>query len=338
MSPTVLLLAMWCAVHGVPGFLAREPGTNQAPASAERVSEVSDLQFHSAFWMNLHHVLYAAAWAGRPEAGTLRALAGVLPEPLSAPLSAEERHAWDASVEFYDREMAGRDLLFDRGMMRIKTALAAGDLASQAVDRDLREALERAAPVYRRHYWPAHDRANRVWIEATAGSLRSIAGDVIPRLEQLYGEKWFASPVRVDVVWVGNRQGGYTSNNPTHVTVSSGDPEHKGWTSVEIVLHEVSHTLVLPLQKSLADALGDRLQAHGILWHVIQFYLTGAAVQQVLRARGIEYSPYLYSTGLFDRAWARYRQPVEENWEPYVKGTITRERAIQGTLAAVTAR
>jgi hypothetical protein len=58
----------------------------------------------------------------------------------------------------------------------------------------------------------------------------------------------------------------------------------------------------------------------------------------VLRARGIEYTPYMYSTGLVDRAWSRYRKPVEESWEPYVRGTITRDQAIERTIAALTAR
>ena len=44
---------------------------------------------------------------------------------------------------------------------------------------------------------------------------------------------------------------------------------------------------------------------------------------------------YLYSEGLFDRAWPQYRKPVEDSWTPYVRGDITREQAIQRTVAAV---
>jgi hypothetical protein len=69
-----------------------------------------------------------------------------------------------------------------------------------------------------------------------------------------------------------------------------------------------------------------------VLWHIIQFYVTGAAVQQALRARGVNYAPYMYSTGLFDRAWSHYRKPVEANWGPYVEGKIAREGAIAGTV------
>jgi hypothetical protein len=50
---------------------------------------------------------------------------------------------------------------------------------------------------------------------------------------------------------------------------------------------------------------------------------------------GIEYVPYLYSTGLIDRAWPRYRKPIEDHWRPYVEGKITLDEAIARTIAAL---
>jgi hypothetical protein len=154
------------------------------------------------------------------------------------------------------------------------------------------------------------------------------------RLEKLYGVPWFSSPVRVDVVWVGTRQGAYTTDDPPHATISSGDSD-TGWSAAEIVFHEFSHVLVHPIQETLSRALGARGREHGQLWHVVQFYLTGTAVQEVLRARGITYEPYMYSTGLVDRAWGRYRKPVEDNWRPYVDGKTTLQQAVDGTIAAL---
>jgi hypothetical protein len=324
--------------HFLAACLAVLVVTTSAPAAGPSgqeqpvAAEVSNLQFHSNFWMNLHHVLYAAAWSSRPEAGTLRALAGRLPAPLEAPFTDEERAVWRAAVEYYDRELAGRDLLRGRGMLALKVGLVAGDLSDEAVGASLRQVLESAAPVYRRHFWPAHDRANREWIAALDERMRAAGADVIPRLEKFYGVAWFTEPVRVDVVRVGNRQGAYTTIGPAHVTISSSDPDNTDWSAMEIVFHEVSHVLVLPLQKELASALGEGLREHGVLWHVVQFYVTGAAVQQALRARGVDYVLYMYSTGLFDRAWSRYRKPVEANWGPYVEGKVVREAAVAGTV------
>jgi hypothetical protein len=125
-----------------------------------------------------------------------------------------------------------------------------------------------------------------------------------------------------------NSQGAYTTiGPPPHAVISI---ETNDWAAVEIVFHEFSHVLVLPLEQRLARALGDRLRDHRVLWHAVQFYLTSAAVQEVLKARGIAYTPF--STDLFNRAWPQYRKPVETNWAPYVHGTIGLDDAIAGTL------
>jgi hypothetical protein len=214
-------------------------------------------------------------------------------------------------------------------------ALVDGNLAADAVGDELRRVLDAAAPVYRKHFWPAHDRANRAWIERAADGVRATAPEVIARLTKLYTMPWFDSPVRVDVVWVGNRQGAYATVGPTHATISSGAANNTGWSAVEIVFHEISHILVEPIQQRLATALGERLRDHSVLWHVVQFYITGQVVRDVLAAKGINYEPYLYSTGLFDRAWGRYREAVEQHWRPYVDGRITLDQAIERTVKQV---
>ena len=306
----------------------------QAPDADPLVTEVEQLRFYSAFWINLHHTLYGAAWDRRPHTGARRPV-DPLPAPLTAPFTDEERTAWDAAITFYDRTIADRDLRFGYDMAHIKIALADGRLEADVISSELRATLQRAAPIYRRYFWPAHDRSNRVWIAATTERLRLIARDIIPTLERLYARPWFTSPVRVDIVWVGRA---YTTLNPTHATVSTAEKVLKDWTSVEIVLHEISHELILGIERELAAAFGDRLKGHDGLWHVVQFYLTGVAVQDALRRRGIDYSPYLYSTGLFDRAWSNYRKIIEDVWTPYIRGSAARAQAIERTVSTVTGR
>ena len=306
------------------------PCAADAPAAV-----VANLAFHSSFWVNLHHTLFAAAWARRPDTG-VRRLVGPLPAPLVAPMSAEDAAAWDAAIAYYDQDVANRDLRTGRGMTEIKLALAAEDLG--AVEGGLRRHLESAAAVYRRHFWPAHDAENRRWIDTTAAMLRRIEPDVVTSHQRLYGRPWFAHPVRIDIVWIGRA---YTTLNPdTHAVVSPA--EIRGlppWTAVEMVLHEVAHELILPTERLLADAFGEKLAAaHGGFWHPVQFYLTGSALRHLLRARGIEHTPYLYSAGLLDRAWSQYRELLETHWEAYVRDAMTRTEAIARTVAALSAR
>jgi hypothetical protein len=173
------------------------------PSSAdEPVVVEANLAFHSAFWPNLHHALYGAAWARRPKTGARRLMPD-LPAPLTETLAAEDRAAWDAAVDYYDRNLANRDLLTGRGMERIKAALATEDLGSDAIGPELRAVLERVAPIYRQRFWSAHDRSNREWIQATVERLRTIEKEIVSEQARLYGRPWFDTPVRVDVVWIG---------------------------------------------------------------------------------------------------------------------------------------
>jgi hypothetical protein len=295
--------------------------------AAKPVTSVAKIDFYSDELVNLHHTLYAAAWARRPQSGTQRALGGALPAPLDAPMTVEERAVWERVIDYYDQHLADRDLLFGRGMDAIKESVARGELPEE-----VREPLSAAGPIYRRYFWTAHDRRNREWLAATSSKMQSIAADVIPKLEKFYGMAWFSSPVRADIVWVGNRQGGYTTTRPPHATIASGDPASVDWAAVEIVFHEFSHVLIERIDHALGKSLGDRARQHNQLWHVVQFYLTGTAVQQVLKSRGIAYTPYLFATGLIDRAWPQYKKPVEANWAPYVEGKADLDTAIAGTV------
>src|SRR4026209_145977 len=97
-----LLVCVWLAL-ATPTMLAQH--------ASELAIEQHPFRLYSAFWPNLHHVLWAEAWARRPSSE--EKAAGSFPEPLAANLTAAERRAWDAAVSYYDDEIADRDLLFE---------------------------------------------------------------------------------------------------------------------------------------------------------------------------------------------------------------------------------
>ncbi len=313
------------------------PGKPAHADRSEQVAVASSLSFHSAFWPNLHHVLYAEAWSRRAVAPR-DSLAGVPPTPLSARLTADERAAWDGAVEYYDRELAAKDLLFDATMDGARRALLEGGEASspKGLPPAHEHALTRAAAVYRRHFWPAHDRANREWIADAVARVRALSPIVPDRLAALYRTPWFAAPVRVDVVFVGKRQGAYTALTPApaHITISSTDSDSQGWAGAEIVFHEASHALVRPVVDAFAREAERAGKSIGPLWHVALFDLTGEVVRQTLAARGVEYEPYIYATGLFDRAWPVFKGPIESHWRPYVNGASSLDDAVARVVDA----
>jgi hypothetical protein len=305
-----------------------------AQTRSEPVTEIENVRFYSDEWLNLHHTLYATAWAGRTQG---RPLSQKLPHPLTAPFTSEERVVWDQAVHYYDTQVASRDLLNGTGMENIKSALVSGNLDNPAIDSQLRATLLAARPVFHRHFWPEQDRANRAWISSITERVKTIAPSVIPRLEKTYEGKWFSTPVRADAVWVGSWAGAYTTVNPPHATFSSTDPTDQDWSGAEIVFHEFSHVLVRTLWRKLGDALGEAAKQHGDLWHAIQFYLTGSVVRDVLADRKIDYNPTVYALGLFDRVWTNYRKPIEDAWGPYLQGRFTMDEAIAKTVNSLAA-
>jgi hypothetical protein len=304
-----------------------------APAhtpSSDRVAEVANISFYSNELLNLHHTLYAAAWAGRTKVDG-RVLAQKLPHPLTAPFSPKERAIWEEAVRYYDSQIADRDPLSGRGMERIKEALVSSKLDDPAIEKELMATLEAARPVFHKYFWPEQDRVNRAWIAAMTERVKAIAPDVVPRLEKTYDAKWFSTPVRADAVWVGHWGQAYTSLNPPHSVLSSTDPFDQDWSGAEMVFHEFSHALNFKLQGKLRTALGDSIRQHGNLWHATQFYLTGEVVRDVLAARKIDYTPLVYSLGLFDTQWAQYRNLIEGVWAPYLRGRDSMDTAVAGT-------
>jgi hypothetical protein len=127
---------------------------------------ITPFEFHSAFWINLHHFLYQQALQ---KANRSRGSAPVERQTLSV----AEQATWDQAVAFYQKTMVSHDLLFDSAMRGVETILADAEnvksLSSAPLDGDLRTQLEAAATVYRDHWWRLHNQANQFWISAVNG-------------------------------------------------------------------------------------------------------------------------------------------------------------------------
>lgn len=292
---------------------------------------------YSAFWPNLHHVLWAEAWARRPPSSTRLFPAGKLPEPLTGNLSPDERAAWDAAVAYYDEKMADLHPLFEMGPIRKVMIAARGELPAGGLDPAHRRAVTGAAPIYRKYWWSAHDRANHAWVVDPMAKVAALSPAVPDRLAKLFGTPWFTGTVRVDVVRVGPREGAFTALDPApaHITISSSASANEGWMAAEVLFHESSHALALPLVQAFAAEGRAQGKNPRDLWHLALFYMTGEVVRQTLASRWIQYEMYLYKTGLFDRAWPQFKRPIETYWKPYVDGAVPRDEAIKNLIASI---
>jgi len=302
--------------------------------------------FRSDLWMNLHHVLYEEALRRYPQRDGSRMLSLLGPVRLTP----DELAAWDSAVSYYDKEFiaAGRDLLGDAGLRQIKLALTQQAGQAQLADpvpQALREVLQRAAPVYSKHWWPTHDALNRQLVGSLTAPLQKYGPGLQRDLLAAYASPWPGSAqarVRVDVVFYANWEGAYSFATPAQVTLASiPDERPAGWRKLELLCHETSHALFGKLGGDITAAAQRLGRAPDQLWHATIYFTTGEIVRRTLERDGIaDYVPLAYQNGLFaaDSEWSLYARALEKHWQPYLSGSKDYESALIGLVDAMPAQ
>jgi len=343
--------AALCALMANSGYAAQAPGQartavehDRGPQQVEaRVRTDQDIfDFHSGFWMNLHHFLYQQALAQK--AGREgRAIRGAGEVVSVEALNEEEKRAWATVLESYQKNWVNRDLLFDQDLTRIKLRLAELEnqttLKQSGLPDELIATLEMAAPVYRTHWWKEHDRINRSWIEGAASLARKHGRIICERLAKAYREPWAKGPIRAEVAIYANWAGAYTTERPTLITISSANAGNQGLAALETVFHEASHAMIDTVQKGIeSECAAQNKQVPGILWHAALFYTVGDIVKRALAEGGQpDYEPYAYKQGLYQRGpdLRRYQQLLEKHWQPYLDGKSDFAQAIKQMVAGL---
>ncbi|HXM95315.1 MAG TPA: hypothetical protein VOA64_13855 [Candidatus Dormibacteraeota bacterium] len=319
-------------------------------------------ELHSGFWFNLHHTLYHQARerdaAPRNRSTTNKNPRNALGLALDTrvALSSSEQRIWDDALAYYSANYASKDLQFTTELILLKNQL--GDFEDcdelsgtkkQACDAGLSpgltHVLESAAPIYRAHQWPNHDRANRRWILQVAPLVRQQGVGLSERLADLYQAKWPREKIRVDVARFANTAGAYTTLDPLRVTISSADPRNQGAAALEVLFHEASHGIAEPVQDAIIRECRQRGKAiPRDLWHALIFYTTGEVIRPVMTGSHLEqdrsvpgggYTPYAVREGLYQRGWDAYFKLLQKFWQPYLDGKATFDDSIARMVSAL---
>jgi hypothetical protein len=307
-------------------------------------------ELHSGFWMNLHHTLYQQARQSREKQSSRPNATAV------SGLSNAEQRDWDAAVAYYAANFANKDLLFSTEMILLKNQLgdfedcdelsgAKKKTCDAGLPPKITQVLDSAASVYRAHWWPENDRANRKWIAGVAPLVRTRGLDLAQRLAEIYQTKWPTEKIRVDVSAYANWAGAYTTVDPLRVTISSTDPRNQGSAALEVLFHEASHGIAEPVQMAITRECRQRDKAiPRDLWHALIFYTTGEVIRPVMisssastdgGATSAEYTPYAVREGLYTRGWDDYLKLLTRFWQPYLDGKSTFDDAIARMVSSL---
>jgi hypothetical protein len=354
-----LPLSLLAAVGGAASSAERAPvyGAKQATTTQTSGTEspLPVFEMHSGFWVNLHHFLYLQARllkgnSSSTETGRGAAQPDELPASLIDFPEADIR-AWQDAVAFYSKDLAGRDLLLNGDMEIINNQLSAMEtcpdlegkttrLCKSGLRQDLVEALERAAPVYRAHWWAQQDQANREWITQVAPMIQKMGVELSGQLAEVYQRPWPSERLRVDVVWYGGPFGAYTSLDPIHVTISSHDPRNHGVYGFEVLFHESSHALAGAVTAAIAREFRARDKPiPRDFWHALLFYTTGEIVRRDVEYGSMtlvyeqnsgssSYLPYAARFGLYSGSWDHFRGLLDLYWLPYLDGRVSFDTAM----------
>lgn len=329
-------------------------GPARASAGQSVVSSASPVfEFHSGFWVNLHHFLYLQGRLERAGAqGVDRdaKLAAPYDVPASVDgMTAEEKQAWQSAVQIYADSWSSRDLLLSNQMVLINDRLAeledcpelAGKSAvecTSGIVPELVAALDEAAPIYRRRWWPEQDRMNRAWIGAMVPPLRSMGADMAARLADIYGGRWPAR-IYVDVVGFAGVEGAYTSVAPPHLMISSEDSRNQGMAGFEMLFYEASHVIGEGVEYTIGQEC-RRLEKPipRDLWNAVLLFTTSEVMRRNwpdAAASAAKMTSQSDSSGLTERGWADYLPLLEEDWLAYLNGRVDMEDAIAHIVRSI---
>jgi hypothetical protein len=297
---------------------------------AAPVARTERFVFYSRFEFNLHDRLLH--WANDEDRLARGCIDGLEPQV---------RANWEEAVRAFEPLRTPGS---ERLALRLRYALVAPEDAEirenlGAVPPWYRTAFDDASAAYRRCFWADDDRRNREWIRALVARVHRVEDTMAKRIELAHGIALENSPIPVDVVPVVNFGGAETVVHPHHILISSTQPGYDGFGGLELIFHEASHTVVSPRSDGSIAALRQAAEQEGVelprdLWHAVLFFTAGHATQKTVReVWGDDYEPYMYSQGLFTRAWPRWREPFERWWRPYLDGAIPLEEAARGLVA-----
>jgi hypothetical protein len=286
--------------------------------------------YDDEFWLNLHHFLYVLGRAENKTRDSSRAAVSGAPADQQqgmASLTPKEQALWNEAVRQYAAGPSKKDLVFDDPLpattIKLARARNAKSLATAGVDPSVTEWLERAAPVYRKAWWPKHRAANKAWRVEIQALVKKHGVPVLSFITNAYQMDWSTRGYDVHISAYCNWAGAYSTTGNLLVVSSLYESNH-GANGLETVFHEGMHQwdeLADAALKQQAPQTDQRVPDK--LSHALIFFTAGDAVRRVIP----EHVPYADKSGVWQRGMTRERDVLNEIWKPYLDGRGTRDEA-----------
>jgi len=288
------------------------------------------------FWLNLHHFLYVLGRAQNGAPDARRSAVEAAPADQTAGLKVlneVDRKAWADAVTFYANGLSKQDAVFDRELIDVTRAMRVMPTATSRilkVDAALVATLDRAAPIYRRVWWPRHQKANNDRAREFAGYLENYGPKVLAYVTKAYQQTWPKGGFPVNFSGYTNWAGAYSTTGEL-IVIASLDPGTSGTLGLESMFHEAMHqwddammTRLSRLSKANQTSAPRQGITHALIW-----YTAAEAVKSVVPShRG-----YAEVGGMWNqKGLGSFKAGLDAHWKPYLEGNSTLDAALVGLL------
>ena len=284
------------------------------------------------FWLNLHHFLYVLgrAQAGMPDAKRRAVANAPVEQAMSIKgLNESDRLAWQQAVTFYAAGLSKQDTVFTGALIEVTNAMrvpgttGAKDLK---IKPDLIATLERAAPIYRRVWWPSHEQANHARVREYSRLLDQHGNKVRDYVTRSYQIQWPKGGYTINISGYSNWAGAYSTRGGL-IVVSSLDEGTSGSLGLESMFHEAMH--------QWDDEMSARLERlskehrtpaprEGIT-HALIWYTAAEAVKSVIPG----HVGYAEAGGMWkQQSLGSFKAGLDTHWKPYLDGKGTLDAAL----------
>jgi hypothetical protein len=300
------------------------------------------------FWLNLHHYLYVLGRAHNNAPDAKEPGVATAPDDERKGLTLltdDERQTWAGAVDGYAHGLSQQTSFFQPPLATMTIGLAkTGDVADFPVARWSgadRELLERAAPIYRKAWWPRHRAMNERYIAELQRSIDRDGPAIVAFLSRVYGLEWPNRPYPTHVVAYAIWQGAFSYTGRMLILSSNPNEQNVKLYPLELAFHEAMHQWddkVAALLRAQAAARGVTVPVD--LSHTLVFSSTGEAVRRL----HAEHVPVIDARDIWSKPLSGARVPAKrlqpailEIWKPYLDGRGSRDDTMGAMVAAAAA-
>jgi hypothetical protein len=288
------------------------------------------------FWLNLHHFLYVLGRAQNKSPDLVRRAVVNAPADQQAGLNGVtdvERQTWAGAVTFYANGLSTLNAVFDSALIDVTKAMRVRPNAVASalkVDPGLQATLAQASSVYRKVWWPRHQRANDDRVRHYASLLEQHGDKVCGYITRAYLQPWPKDGFLINVSGYTNWAGAYSTDGGL-IVISSLDEGTSGSLGLESIFHEAMHQWDEPMLARLARLAKE----HGMpssrenITHALIWYTAAEAVRSVIPG----HVGYAERGGMWkQKGLGSFRPGLDAHWKPYLDGKGTLDEALRGVL------